>query len=78
MHRGQIEALKRAEKEAAARVFAASKAEPYDPVRYKSAMLEWQSARVALRSVGVRVPELGSTPASPVRRSSRTKAGDES
>ena len=76
MHRGQIESLKRAEKEAAARVLAASKVEPYDPVRYKSAMLEWQSARVALRSVGVRLPDLGSTPSSPIRRGSKSKAGD--
>ena len=58
MHRGGIEELKRAEKEAAIRVLDASRAEPYDPARYKMAQIEWQSARIALLSAGVRVREL--------------------
>ena len=57
MHRGRIEELKRAEKEAAQRVHAASKADPYDPARYHRALVEWKSARLALRSLGVAVPK---------------------
>ena len=56
MHRGRIEELKRAEKEAASRMLEATNAEPYDPARYKRAQIEWQSARIALLSAGVRVP----------------------
>jgi hypothetical protein len=56
MSRG-VEALKRAEREAAARLTAALEADPYDPARYKKALLEWQSARIALRSQGIRVPD---------------------
>jgi hypothetical protein len=68
MHRSQIEALKRAEKEAAARVQTASKAEPYDPARYKKALMEWQSARVALRSMGINVREAGPAISRPGRK----------
>lgn len=57
MHRGRIEELKRAEKEAAQRVHEASKADPYDPARYHRALVEWKSARLALRSLGVAVPK---------------------
>jgi hypothetical protein len=58
MHRGRIEELKRAEKEAAERVHAAMQAEPYDPARYHRALVEWKSARLALRSLGVAVPKM--------------------
>ncbi len=58
MHRGRIEELKRAEKEAAERVHAAAKAEPHDPARYHRALVEWKSARLALRSLGVSVPKM--------------------
>lgn len=73
MHRGRIEELKRAEKASAARVLEATRAEPYDPARYKKAHIEWQSARIALLSVGVRVHELP-TPRSPTPRRRGTKA----
>jgi hypothetical protein len=76
MHRGRIEELKRAEKEAAQRVLEASRAEPYDPVQYKRAHIEWQSARIALLSVGVRVHELP-TPRSPAPRRRGTKSPPE-
>lgn len=69
MHRGRIEELKRAEKEAAIRVLDAAKAEPYDPARYKKAQIEWQSARIALLSAGVRVRELPGAPQPSSRRS---------
>jgi hypothetical protein len=65
MHRG-LEALKRAEKEAAERVATAMKAEPYDPARYKKALMEWQSARIALRSHGIRVRDASSRFSNPV------------
>jgi hypothetical protein len=71
MHRGRIEELKRAEKEAATRVLDASRAEPYDPARYKKAMIEWQSARIALLSAGVRVRELPTVPNPTPRRGGR-------
>jgi hypothetical protein len=58
MHRGRIEELKRAEKEAAERVHAAMQTEPYDPARYHRALVEWKSARLALRSLGVAVPKM--------------------
>jgi hypothetical protein len=67
MHRARIEELKRAEKEASARVLAASQAEPYDPARYKKALIEWQSARVALLSLGIRVREITRKPPTPRR-----------
>ncbi len=66
VHRGQIEALKRAEREAAERVLEASRAEPFDATRHRSAVLEWQSARIALRSVGI---EVSRSEPGPVRRS---------
>jgi hypothetical protein len=62
MHRGRIEELKRAEKEAAQRVLDATRAEPYDPARYKKAQIEWQSARIALLSAGGRVRALPTAP----------------
>ena len=77
MHRGRIEELKRAEKEAAERVHAASKTDPYDPARYHRALVEWKSARLALRSLRVAVPKFapGTEPAEkPARtRSSKKK-----
>jgi len=72
MHRGRIEELKRAEKEAADRVHAATKADPYDPARYHRALVEWKSARLALRSLGVAVPKM--VPSSdPTERPRKTK-----
>lgn len=73
MHRGRIEELKRAEKEAAIRVLDAAKAEPYDQARYKKAQIEWQSARIALLSAGVRVRELPTSP-QPTPRRTGTKS----
>lgn len=55
MNRARIEELKRAEREAAERVQAATHAEPYDPAKYHRALVEWKSARLALRSLGVRL-----------------------
>jgi hypothetical protein len=79
MHRGQIEAMKRAEREAAARVQAAAEAEPFDPVRHRAAMLEWQSARVALRSIGIKPRDVGPISNVPIRSPSRNRtAGDDS
>ena len=74
MHRGRIEEMKRAEKAAAARVLEASEAVPYDPARYKNAQIEWQSARIALLSAGVRVRAFPSArqPTAPRRRGSKT------
>jgi hypothetical protein len=72
MHRGRIEELKRAEKEAAIRVLDAVKAEPYDPARYKKAQIEWQSARIALLSAGIRARDLPTVPTPrPQRRGSK-------
>ncbi|HEV8124612.1 MAG TPA: hypothetical protein VGP80_10230 [Gemmatimonadales bacterium] len=72
MHRGRIEELKRAEKEAAERVHAAAKVDPYDPARYHRALVEWKSARLALRSLGVAVPKM--VPSSdPTERPRKTK-----
>jgi hypothetical protein len=71
MHRGRIEELKRAEKEAAQRVLDAARAEPYDPSRYKKAQIEWQSARIALLSAGVRVRELPTAPNPTPRRAGK-------
>jgi hypothetical protein len=73
MHRRRIEELKRAEKEASARVLEASQAEPFDPARYKKAHIEWQSARIALLSAGVQVRALP-TPRPTTPRRSRPKA----
>jgi hypothetical protein len=73
MHRGRIEELKRAEKEAAIRLLDASKAEPYDPARYKKAQIEWQSARIALLSAGVRVRDLPTSPKPPQPRRGGSK-----
>ena len=78
MHRRQIEAMKRDEKEAGARVLAAAQADPFDPARHKKALLEWQSARIALRSLGIRVPDPGPTATRTNRASKAAKAdGDE-
>ena len=77
MHRGRIEELKRAEKEAAVRVLDASRAEPYDPARYKKAQIEWQSARIALLSAGVRVRELPTAPQPGSRRPGTNKTPSE-
>jgi len=73
MHRGRIEELKRAEKEAAERVHAASKTDPYDPARYHRALVEWKSARLALRSLGVAVPKFAPG-VEPGEKASRTSA----
>ena len=73
MHRGRIEELKRAEKEAATRVHAASKAEPYDPARYHRALVEWKSARLALRSLGVAVPKFAPESAEKTSRGRSSK-----
>ena len=68
MHRGRIEGLKREEKAAAVWVLEASRAVPYDPAQYKRAHIEWQSARIALLSAGVRVHELPTPKNSAPRR----------
>lgn len=76
MHRRQIEELKRAEKEAAERVQAASTADPSDPDTYKRALFEWQSARAALRSAGVQVKPMVPPGQPTPRRSAARKSAD--
>ncbi len=73
MHRGRIEELKRAEKEAAERVHVASKTDPYDPARYHRALVEWKSARLALRSLGVAVPKFAPESVEKAARSRTSK-----
>ena len=63
MHHARVEDLKRAEREAAQRVVIAKDAQPYDPVAYKRAAVEWRSAQLALRSRGVRVKDRDRTTA---------------
>ena len=70
MHRRHVEELKRAEREAAARAQAAAKEEPFDTARYKRAFMEWQSARIALLSAGVRT---SNPPAIPKGQPARTR-----
>ncbi|MEO8295003.1 MAG: hypothetical protein ABI613_05750 [Gemmatimonadota bacterium] len=56
MNRGQIQELKRSERAAFERVHAMARAEPYDETRYHRALIEWKSARLALRSLGIAIP----------------------
>jgi hypothetical protein len=56
MNRARVEELKRAERVAIERVFSAKNATPYDASKYHRALVEWKSARLALRSLGIAIP----------------------
>lgn len=76
MNRARVEELKRREREAYDRVQSLAELNPPDLTRYRRALVEWKSARLALRSAGVTVRR-DAGPEPPARRApgSSTSAG---